>query len=512
MKEKDKSSWLVRTPAHIINLILDEVWYSWKSILNKTILDPAAWDWNFIDIIVKRIINEAKSEKIENKEILNIINNNVYAWELNKELLEKTTLRINKILNEFNISKKSIKFWNFKVVNSIVEGYKQEHQWKFDFVVWNPPYVRVQNLSENDRIIIKQNSYICSLWAIDLFIPFFEFWYALLNQSGKLSYITPNTLLKTKTALLLREFLLTKTKINKFIDFKEHQIFDATTYSLITIFSKRNKNDDNTKIQLDYSDEKLNIINKWFIDLESQSIKSWNLIDKSEKDIISNYENKGIKLWQLCKISAWLATLSDDLYMHKILNFNKDNKTQEIITKEWKSFFIETEMLKPIIKISRLKNIEQKQNLYIIFPYQLNEEGKNKIITETDMALFFPLTYAYFCENKKRLLARDKGKINKAGWYAFWRSQWLDMKKWKKIITSNINKEPNFMFIDNEETLFISWYILSIPDYLFDKTEILLDKLNSKEMNDYIQKTSRDYKGWYKGYSKAFIENFWIEI
>jgi len=79
----------------------------------------------------------------------------------------------------------------------------------------------------------------------------------MLAKNGKLGYITPNTLLKTQSAKGLRNFLLNDTNILKLIDFKEHQVFDATTYSLITIIE--NSDIDNSKIELFYSNDKLEI-------------------------------------------------------------------------------------------------------------------------------------------------------------------------------------------------------------------------------------------------------------
>jgi len=72
-----------------------------------------------------------------------------------------------------------------------------------------------------------------------MYISFFELGFNLLNETGKLGYITPNTYFKTETAKALRYYLMEKKIIKKIIDFNHHQVFDdATTYSAITILDK----------------------------------------------------------------------------------------------------------------------------------------------------------------------------------------------------------------------------------------------------------------------------------
>jgi len=516
MKEKDKWTWLVKTPLNIVKLIIKELWLNNDSdILSKTILEPAAWDGNFLLEIMKIYIEKWKTEHKNDKEIIDILEDKIYGWEINEKLLEKSIERINWLLDDYWISKK-YKWNNLKIVNSIIEWNKSDNSNKFDYVIWNPPYIRIQNLSEEDRGIIRDNSTICKEWSLDMYIPFFEQWFQMLKKWGKLWFITPNTLLKTKSAKWLREFLVNNTNILKFIDFKENQVFDATTYSLISILEKSAISND--QVELYYSDENGNIEDKWNIDIKSQWIKNWNLLPVNENKEIEKYETKWTKLGKLTRISTWLWTLADNIFIHKIPDFNKSKKHQKINDINGNTFEIETELLKPIIKASRLKNKDHKQNLYIIFPYKIvfDEDkfvDKNKIISEDEMKNKFSWTWKYFNHYKKELLARDKWKKNNVAWYAFWRSQWIDTSFWKKILTSTMNKKPNFIYIDNPDITFISWYSISINTPELEKNvDKILEQLNSFEMEDYINKVSRDYRWWYKAYSKWFIENFWIEL
>lgn len=504
MKNTDKLAWLVKTPSDIVNLILDHVGYTWKWILRKKILEPASWDGNFLIEIVTRYIYEAKKENISDIDISKELNQYIYAWELQKHLMLESIDKLNVILDNNNIP--HIKWDNFKIVNSIIEGNKETN--KFDYIVWNPPYIRVQNLSKEDRQIIKDNSTICAKWAMDMYIPFFELGFNLLVKGWKLWYITPNTLLKTKSAKVLRNFLMNNTNLLKLIDFKEHQIFNATTYSLIMILEKSNIID-NSHVELYNSDKTFKLEKIWNIDIIKQWDHIWNLLESNILSKIEKIEKKGIKLWTLTRISTGLWTLADAVYIHKIENFNKNKKTQSIFVNDI-HYEIETKILKHIIKASTLKKSNIDQHLYIIFPYLKDDNDKNQIIQEDILKEEYPLAYKYLLQSKNQLLLRDKWKKNKVAWYAFGRTQGLDHSFGKKIITSTMNKTPNFMYIDDEYTTFISGYSITIPPII--SKEELLTQLNSDNMDFYIKNISRDYRWWYKAYSKAYIENFWITI
>jgi len=83
---------------------------------------------------------------------------------------------------------------------------------------------------------------LCKKGSTDIFITFFELGYYLLNKTGKLGYITPNTYLKTKAGEGLRNFIKFHQILKILIDFEHNQLFDnATTYSLITIIDKNYK-------------------------------------------------------------------------------------------------------------------------------------------------------------------------------------------------------------------------------------------------------------------------------
>ena len=126
----------------------------------------------------------------------------------------------------------------------------------FDFVVGNPPYVRIQNLGESRRLALQNNWQLCSGGSTDIYIAFFELGVKMLKEKGKLGFITPNTWLKTQAAGELRRFFRREKIVKTLIDFEHWQLFEnVTTYSLITILQKGARHDSFSLIKGDKKGE-----------------------------------------------------------------------------------------------------------------------------------------------------------------------------------------------------------------------------------------------------------------
>ena len=84
------------------------------------------------------------------------------------------------------------KDWNIKYVG-------------FDVIVGNPPYVCSRNLTEETHTKLKKYE-VCSSGHPDLYIPFFQIAIDMLNDEGRLGYITMNSFLRSVNGRALRNF------------------------------------------------------------------------------------------------------------------------------------------------------------------------------------------------------------------------------------------------------------------------------------------------------------------
>lgn len=494
---KEKENGVIYTPVWIVNLMLDKVAYKDK-IYDKTIIDPACGDGSFLRVVVDRFIKSCKKDNLSAEAIQLLLSNNVFGLDVDEKAVSLCKRNLDSIALKHNVE--NVK-WNVTNADFLDKKHIQKYFAFFDYVVGNPPYVRIQNLGKERRERIQKDWAFCKKGSTDIYIAFFEVGIQLLKDGGFLVYITPNTFLRTLTAKNLRTFFMENKIVKEIINFHHYQMFNnVATYSAITVLQKGVE-----KNEINYysGDNKKNI---YFVDkikLKNLDPKQWVLTTNSKLKRIREIEKRGKPLGELADIHVGITTLADDFYIFRNPLIKED---KAIITlKDKRSFTIEKDILKPIVKASVIKSSDEEQNRYVIFPYKKNN-GKHVIINEEELIEKYPLTYNYFLQIKKRLMLRDKGKPNKVCWYAFGRSQGLDTSFGKKILSSTMNLKPRFIVWEKEEYTFFAGYCIKFDGDL----KQLAQQLNSEDMDFYIRYTSRDYQNGYKSYSKTFISKFGV--
>ena len=480
----------VYTPNFIVCKILDDVGYNSPNILGKTIIDPACGDGRFLIEIVKRIIEFSPENDLQkNLEC-------VSGWDIDEITIIECRQNLNNLIKEKNIDIQ----WNVNVVNSIKKYEKADFcvssaTQKFEFIVGNPPYIRIQHLDLAQRNYIQQNYEFCKNGSTDIYIAFYELCINLLAENGICGLITPNTFLFTETARPLRLYFATNKNLVQITNYGDIQLFeDATTYSAITIF--KNRKNRNFKFQKAISkttfEEKL-------VKFSELKEPFWQLTTEKTKKI------KGKKLKEICNIHVGITTLCDSAYIFPIEDIDENFVWANTRLKG--KIKLEKNILKPIIKGSKLKHSEEEIKEFVLFPYRKIND-KNTIIPEYELKTEFPLAYEYLLSVKSELDKRDNGKPNAVAWYAFGRSQGLDTSFGEKIIFSPMNEKPNFVFYSNPECTFYSGYcIKKINGFSIEK---LMCQLNSDRMDKFVSMSSRDFRGGWKAYNKKIIENYEI--
>ena len=480
----------IYTPQFIVCKILDDVGYNSPKILGKTIIDPACGDGRFLMEIVKRIIDFSPENDLQkNLEC-------VYGWDIDEIAIMECRRNLNNLTKDKNIDIQ----WNVNVINSIKKYEKPDlfvfsAIQKFDFIVGNPPYIRVQHLDLVQRNYIQRNYEFCKNGSTDIYIAFYELCINLLSKNGICGLITPNTFLFTETARPLRLHFATNKNLVQITNYGDIQLFDdATTYSAITIFN--NKKNNNFKFQKAIS--QTNFEDK-IVDFSELQEPFWQLTTEKTEKV------KGKKLKEICNIHVGITTLCDSAYIFTIENIDENFVWANTRLKG--KIKLEKNILKPIIKGSKLKHSNEKITEYVLFPYKKINE-KHTIIPEDELKEKFPLSHEYLLSVKSELDRRDNGKPNSVAWYAFGRSQGLDTSFGEKIIFSPMNEKPNFVLYSNPECTFYSGYcIKKINGFSIEK---LMFQLNSDRMDKFVSMSSRDFRGGWKAYNKKTIENYKI--
>lgn len=109
----------------------------------------------------------------------------------------------------------------------------------FDVIVGNPPYVCSRNLSEETHA--KLSAYeVCSSGHPDLYIPFFQIATEMLNDNGRLGYITMNTFLRSVNGRAVRNYFSRNMFPISIVDFRGYQVFESkNTYTCLFYLEKQ---------------------------------------------------------------------------------------------------------------------------------------------------------------------------------------------------------------------------------------------------------------------------------
>ena len=473
----------IYTPDFVVQKMLNDIHFNNKNILNKKILDPACGDGRFLLEIAKIIIYF--SPLVDLKYNLE----QIYGWDIDPQAVELCIYNLNQLVKSYQLDIN----WNITIKNALYVN----NTLLFDYIIANPPYIRIQNLLIKDRNYIQNRYNFCKNGSTDIYIAFYELTIQLLNKEGIAAFISPNSFFYTQTAAILRNYFTENANIVQISNYNHIQIFDnVSTYTTIFIFNK--------KIQNNFIYEQAiskNEFIKYQIDINQlKKTNVWSFFIDNTNEI------NGQPLKNIADVHVGLTTLCDKAYIFEYVSTENDYIWVKTALKGLQK--IEKQLLKPIVKASKLKNSEQIISQYILFPYYLSTNKKHMIISEEILKNNYPQAYNYLLSVKNELDLRDKGKKNAVAWYAFGRSQGLDSSFGNKILFSPISKKPNFILYDkNPEACFYSGYCIKYKgDYQY-----LLSQLNSKRLENFINNRSRDFRGGWKAYSKSVLADFLIE-
>jgi adenine-specific DNA-methyltransferase len=219
-----KQNGVVFTPDWVAEFMVDEIFKRVKLTGDEKILDAGCGEGMFSIKVVK------KFAALTGKNIEKVIEDNLYFIDISKDYIKKTEDNLRKLtenkINKFNSIIDDFCFYDFKD--------------KFDFIIGNPPYIRIQNLNDKREKLQKKYK-TATNGSIDIYFCFFEKALKLLNENGKISFITPNSHFHSSAGLNLRLLLL--PYINKIINFDHYQVFkDATAYTAISFIENKKSN------------------------------------------------------------------------------------------------------------------------------------------------------------------------------------------------------------------------------------------------------------------------------
>lgn len=386
--------------------------------------------------------------------------------------------------------------WNFAISN--FSG--------FDAIVGNPPYVTSSKMSVETKDLLN-NWKVCSSGKADLYIPFFQIAIELLNDSGVLGYITVNNFYRSLNGKALRDYFAEHQLNLTIVDFGGEQVFKGcSTYTCLCFVNKQL--DGMVRFTRTMSKAINEVSNLQFVEAvynNLNSAKGWVIKDCRINNILKQIENTGTPLGNTVSISNGLATLKNELFVLNVVE-----ATEKVLIHKYEDtlYPIERTICKQVVKPSTMDIIVplQEQIGWIIYPYEIHG-SRITCFDELKMQEQFPYAFAYLQSVREVLDKRDKGKRKYEQWYAYGRSQAINLPG-KRLFMPYIANAPTFMLSDIDGLLYYNGFALISND--IHQLERLKKILDTNLFWFYVKNISKPYANGYYSMGKRYIRYFGI--
>jgi Eco57I restriction-modification methylase len=507
---KRKRDGVYYTPEWVVNYLVDETMGPWftkaqedcglantdkptadqlsvylKKLRDMRVVDPACGSGAFLISAFRKLLDERKSlaRKMgdlavkdasgvgfeEAALVADILTNNIYGVDINPSSVEiaKLALWLHSARAKSPLSSLD---GNIRCGNSLVahdcwamiaktpdnEARVNPFDWdetfpfKFDIVLGNPPYVKLQNLMKVDPDVVSylraqraEGTYESAQTGnFDLYLPFIEKGLRLLASGGRMAYIAPSLWTVNEYGEGLRKLIHRTKQLERWVDFKSYQVFkEAITYTALQIFSKS----ENEQVgiigspggelgDLDWKDKRASVE---VAEFESDS--EWLMITGEERRLISRLGRDCNSLGSADVTQAifqGLVTSADSVY-----HLKRVGKNSYLCAPDEGSEFevaIEDSIMKPLISGPQAKRYEApNEDKFLLFPYLPNESGQRELATKKVLQSQFPLAWSFLRKFEKELRNREHPKMDTdEGWWGYVYPKNLTLHDHRKLIVA----------------------------------------------------------------------------
>lgn len=385
----------------------------------------------------------------------------------------------------------------------------------FDGVIGNPPYIRIQTMKEWAPLEVefyKQRYAAASRGNYDIYVVFVEKCLSLLNGQGRLGFILPHKFFNAQYGEPLRARLAQGKHLAEVVHFGDQQIFSgATTYTCLLFLDKAGS--EHCRFV------KVNDLAAWRsageategnVPASSITAAEWNFTVGHGAGLFEKLSQMAVRLENVTsRIFQGIKTSADKIYI--VEKLEREAERVKVYSREREAeYWLEPDLLHPLIKGGDSRRYcLSRTNRLILFPYARQDNGATELIPTSTFKTRYPLTWAYLVDNKNYLENREDGNMRGVRWYAYGRTQALDVMPLPKIFTPDIAARASFSLDESGEVFFTGgvaggYGILVLPEW---SREYVLGLLNSKLLEWFIRQTATQMRGGYYSYESRFIRN-----
>ncbi len=389
----------------------------------------------------------------------------------------------------------------------------------FDCVIGNPPYVKLQHFKQvmpevADYLLHARRADGTPLYAstqtqnFDMYLPFIEQGTELLNAGGRMGYIAPNVWMVNEYGKGLRNKMLDKRRLERWIDFKDFQVFEeAITYTALQFY--RGKPSGGVSCMFEPEGEVAGV--DWshpdaiIAYTELPRDEPWVLLPRRERDLLERLRGACLRLDDAAVstgIVVGIQTSADHIYhLERVapglyLHFPKKKPPVEVE--------LEDAIMRPLISGDAKRYQAPSTSTFLLFPY---DDGSDRVrlFGTAEMEQRFPKAWKYLGRNEAELRQRESGAFDDDQWYRFGRNQNVDKQKLRKLGVAQTVPEMRVFYDSAGAYCFNNVRVNGILTRDEDQGWFLLGVLNGRVADFVFRRIAKPKDGGYFEANKQFI-------
>jgi adenine-specific DNA-methyltransferase len=222
---------VVLTKPHVVRLILDLSGYvPERDLASRSLLEPSCGEGAFLVQAVDRLMGSAHAFGYDAIDLRDAI----LAFDIDPNHVQLARKALTEVLERHGVGKGAAQ----KLVHTWVRtgDFLLSHpQRRFEYVVGNPPYVRIERLCPDLQSEYRRR--FESLYdRADLYVAFIEKGLALLADDGALSFICPDRWVQNRYGAALRRIVSERFRVRCYLDLHHGSPFDSDVVAYPSIF------------------------------------------------------------------------------------------------------------------------------------------------------------------------------------------------------------------------------------------------------------------------------------
>jgi len=409
------------------------------------------------------------------------------------------------------------------------EVFHREKNPRFDLIIGNPPYVRIQVLSQVDpaqAAWLKEHYGSAEKGNYDIYVVFVEHGLQLLQQHGQLAFIVPHKFFNAQYGEPLRGLLATGKNLRHVVHFGDQQIFPGATNYVCLLFLSRGGAESCRLVRV-------NDIKQWFenqagIQAQLPATKltrsEWNFAVGKGAGLFERLMSHPKKLADVAaRVFQGLVTSADSVFLLEPIASESKGTVAVHSSADNRTYHLETGVVRRLCKGSLdVRRYQVTASKMVVFPYDIAQSralGKAVLISPSTFRNEFPRAWEYLCENRRTLEDRESGKMRHEGWYGYVYPKSIPWFDKPKLLTPSIAQSAAYSWDKRGEFFFVGsggggggGYGIQLKQEYESMYSTVLAVLNSPVADFVLKRISTPFRGGYFAYSRQFIEQVPIPI